>query len=118
MRVFNWTAHKALWNWVSKNPGRKKYEWPGWEENGGRMEYISSYCFACGCGCDDYDCDDYDCPHCPLDWGGWDCLQPNSLFEQWLYYKKEDGASFDEAKATELAILIRDLPLKEGVVWK
>lgn len=111
MRVFNWTAHKALWNWLSKNPGRKKHEWPGWEENGGRMEYMSSSCFACGC-------DDYDCPRCPLDWGGRDCLQPNSLFEQWFYYNKEDEESFDEAKATELAILIRDLPLKEGVVWK
>ena len=79
------------------------------------MEYVSSYCFACGCGCG---CDDYDCPHCPLDWGGRDCLQPNSLFEQWFYYNKEDEESFDEAKATELAILIRDLPLKEGVVCK
>ena len=31
LRHFNQTCHKALWNWLSRNPTKGKHEWPAWE---------------------------------------------------------------------------------------
>ena len=42
----------------------------------------------------------------------------STLFNKWLGYNDKNDESFDAVKASEAAILIRDLPLKEGVVWK
>ena len=116
MNVFNWTAHKALWNWLSKNPGKRKSDWPGWEENGGRTDFATSFCFAC-----EYS-GQRPCRCCPLDWGeGNECMNltaASTLFNKWLGYNDKNDESFDAVKASEAAILIRDLPLKEGVVWK
>ena len=36
-KVFNHTAHKELWNWLSINTDQVKANWPGWSYNGGVM---------------------------------------------------------------------------------
>ena len=84
MSVFNWTAHKALWNWLSKNPGKRKSEWPGWVDNGGKVDYAISFCFACGFS-------GSNCRRCPLDWGeGNECMNhtARNLFNKWKDYNK------------------------------
>ena len=46
-KVFFHTAHKALWNWLSKNPEMDKEYWPGWLDNGGNVKPALYDCFAC-----------------------------------------------------------------------
>jgi len=50
-------AHRKLWRWLNKNPNKHKYDWPGWESNGGRYpdQFIS--CFFCI----------YPCNKCPVE---------------------------------------------------
>ena len=60
-KYFHHTAHKALWNWLSKNPKRYKAEWPGWSRNGGKVYLGMSACLACNYSA-------YDCKGCPLVW--------------------------------------------------
>lgn len=35
-----------LWDWLAKNPDKKKSDWPEWEENGGKYNAFDN-CFAC-----------------------------------------------------------------------
>lgn len=107
--IFNHTAHKALWDWLSKNPKGLKNEWPGWKRNGGKYSDMPCDCFACGAN------DDYSralhygklyssCGYCPLyDNRHKDCL--GGLYEKWIYAKKYEEKS-------ELALIIRDLPVR------
>ena len=103
-KVFFHTAHKALWNWLSKHPEMVKEDWPGWESNGGNVTCTINQCFAC-----EYD---KDCVGCPLYW-------PNSIF---CMLPKGIGFKFYRSCNNEersiLAAQIRDLPVREGVVCK
>ena len=116
-RVFFHTAHKALWNWLSKHPVREKLEWPGWKRNGGNVKDSSSNCLACdfaGEVEDDEDVLDV-CDCCPLDFPYKRCVRGKSgetgLFRQW-------GKSNISWRRSDLAAQIRDLPVREGVVCK
>ena len=52
MIKFNHTGHKKIWDWLSKNPDKTKYDWEGWKHNGGQYEVSENFCFAC-----EYDCE-------------------------------------------------------------
>ena len=52
MKYFHHTAHKALWNWLSMRDGRTKEAWPGWVQNGGKVQGGKKifHCVACKYG--------------------------------------------------------------------
>jgi len=80
--------HKALWNWLAKNPDKEKRHWPGWKtiekvNTGEYSELLWMMCFACE------ECV-MDCRKCPCDWG----VKPNryvcenlksSSYNQWKW---------------------------------
>ena len=107
--VFNLTAHRKLWNWLSKNPDKEKVNWPEWKRNGGKYEDVGiNYCFCC-----QYVTYPKVCEECPLVWTGKDCKCETGddnpgLFEKW------DCETNLQLRA-ELAAQIRDLPVKEGI---
>lgn len=43
---FNHRAHKKLWLWLARNPGKTKSQWPGWKPD----ECVTNNCFACEAG--------------------------------------------------------------------
>ena len=109
-KVFFHTAHKALWNWLSKNPEMTKDNWPGWGFNGGKVAHVKSSCFACGYFGLKLRADD--CEVCPLLWGERHCS--NGLYRDW-----EDAMGIEQYEVvSKLAAQIRDLPVREGVVCK
>ena len=107
MNVFNHTAHKSLWDWLSMNPDKNKEDWPGWITNGGTIYRVLADCFAC-----EYD-EDGECKEvCPLEWPKmkketfYDCL--GDLFGK---YRTEDNPK----RRSILAGKIRDLKVRKGV---
>lgn len=117
--VFNLTGHRDMWDWLSKNPTKMKWHWPGWVENGGTYEHCESNCFACNyvlrkmgknvlshCG-----------EYCPLT--GWEarsdaripCVAHNGLYDRWVW-------NDDAESRAEIAAKIRDLPVREGVEYE
>lgn len=105
MLVFNHSAHKELWNWLSENPDKEKADWPGWKHNGGQY-YSRADCFCCDYARPITIPGDYYCPLCTSCNGtiGW-CL--DGLYYQW------DEA--EGAERAELARQIRDLPLRKDM---
>ena len=106
--VFNHTAHKALWNWLSKpeNAMKIKEDWPEWKFNGGNVGVVFNLCFACEYA---QELSDYNaCRHCPLIWPNNNpCREFRGLYAQWC--------EEHPIKRTKLAAQIRDLPVKQGV---
>ena len=100
-RVFNHTAHKELWTWLSENPEKGKGDWPGWDNTG----LILNLCFAC-----EYLC--AACSSCPLLWpkvkGEGRVCHSGGLYEKWVI-------SRDVESRSSLALQIANLPVKEGV---
>lgn len=102
-------AHVEMWDWISKNPGADKSDWPGWEKfsNGIEAGYqaIRSSCFACEIAEEinffhnpkTTDKDDI-CYACPLTWGdeGQSCLEEE--FIKWVRAPRADK----EKLATEI----------------
>lgn len=92
--------HKELWDWLSKNPKKGKWQWPMWRDNGGKYRHVSfGCCFACEIsqGC----CDD-----CPIIWPKGNCCtdEEDGLYDLWSLHK-----------TIKLATQIRDLPWKDEV---
>lgn len=111
-KIFNLTAHKALWNWLSMNPEKEKQDWPGWKKNGGKCEKQSSNCFACEWSIGVL-LKEPICTNCPLLWNrngfcGVDYME-------WSEAKYMDN---DYKLASKLAEKIRDLPIREGVEYE
>ena len=87
--------HRELWDWLYKNPSKRKYHWPRWKEIGD----IRHDCFGC-----EYDRQfNEDCELCPIVWPGGHCETDNSPYDHW---------SLADTNATrkKYAGLIRDLP--------
>lgn len=103
-KVFNHTAHKALWQWLSEKPGKEKWEWPGWIDVKDVDMSDYGYCFACQAADDSLE---NPCPleHEYVDCSTGECL--NGLYIQWRCAKGRERAT--------LARQIRDLPVREGV---
>lgn len=109
-KIFEHTLHKELWNWLAENPQQRKDDWPRWEKNGGDIEYISSYCFAC----EYVDSLKQNCEACPLVWpdGCKCCTDDGALYDQW------DSAECNFKLRSELALQIANLPVREGVLTR
>lgn len=128
---FNHTAHRELWDWLSKNPDKSKHNWPGWKVNGGQHNTTEPvyYCFACeyafqimeieeGTDRNDYD---LDCSLCPLkEWSELACSEDfnvgdnnpcmSSHYNEWTYSEGKERKEFAEK--------IRDLEVAEGVEYE
>lgn len=112
--VFNHTAHKALWDWLAKNPDKEKREWPGWKKNGGQFANSEFDCYAC-----DYtEKNRTGCTKCPLT--GWGGDGDSCMGEQGgnLYGQRISCSTTDLKRRSELAEKIRDLPVRPGVRCK
>jgi hypothetical protein len=108
--VFHRTLHCSLWQWLADNPSKSKEDWVGWKSNGGNIEEVRLLCFACEyslkakellrtrqSGC-----------ICPLVWIDGYCFG-YGLFALWRH-------STGPTERTELALEIKDLPVKDGMV--
>ena len=104
--VFDHEAHFALWDWLVNNPGKDKDDWPGWK-NYAEADIPRNHCFACGaCKCV--------CKNCPMEWADEsNCIDEtsNNVFYLW-HHEHEPG------ERVRLAKVIRDMPLRTGVVIK
>lgn len=86
--------HKALWNWLAKNPDKEKHDWPGWKTILGLNAYplpswaIRNECFACGEASAEM-LGSLGCEKCPCDWeikrltGFAPCEKKGSLYQRW-----------------------------------
>ena len=104
-RVFNHTLHKELWNWLSENPTKTKFDWPKWKKL--RKKPIpTNYCFACeAASCKS-------CENCPLDWGDrCSCISLNSPYNKYMAAQKYRDYTLASAYAKQVA----ELPLREGI---
>ena len=120
--TFNHNAHRDLWNWLSHNPFKRKRDWPGWEENGGKYIDAGNECFACN-ACSD-------CSGCPLAWPNGHCYERvvegitlNGLFNHWYELNEISRSQYNQGffdlawesipELIQLARRIRDLPLAQ-----
>jgi hypothetical protein len=108
-KVFNLSLHKELWYWLAAHPMTIKEVWPQWLSNGGTVRDCDSLCFACAYNDKRFDIetDECDCSPCPIQWSGKDCT--DSEFVQW------DMCRNVEERAG-LALIIAELPVKDGVI--
>jgi hypothetical protein len=102
--------HRELWDWLTKNPHRRKVDWPRWVDYGG-PGVTKNECFLCEyslpLAVDNENNAIFMCDYCPLVWPGGSCEHKEGnkgLFEQWAY---ED---MDLKKRAKIAAQIRDLP--------
>ena len=121
--TFNHAAHKRLWDWLSRNPLKRKGDWPEWQKNGGTCLDSENECFACeACG---------DCFRCPLVWPNGHCYEIvvdgityNGLFKRWHVLNEISSNRFNRLgffdlawesipEIIQLARRIRDLPLTQ-----
>jgi len=132
--------HQKLWNWLSQNPTKEKFEWPEWEEE----QYSGSDCFYKDveinndCFCCEYSCDhhDGDCYTCLVEWpnesitsmpcsyekyGIDECGRPIvvlNLFKLWEWIGEENLGEptiymdYERILRMELAYEIANLPLR------
>ena len=88
-----------LWLWLAVTGNDRKFNWPGWEENGGYLEPCVSYCPVCEFS----NIDSIDsCKDCAVNWPGGHCNVTFSPFYQWCGSEMEEKRS---KWALEIAIL-------------
>lgn len=123
-KTFDYTNHRALWNWLAESGALYKESWPEWEENGGKTTACFCRCFAC-----DYSNDS--CEECPLDipvelvTDEHSCL--GGLYRAWFdtctkiesleALGKDNGEHYEDLKKQlmQTAKQIAELPVKDGV---
>lgn len=93
--------HRKMWRWLAEHPDKGKWEYLKlYNSKGAEIES----CFACTYAERlAHDADDDWCRHCPLDWGGRDCRNFDSLFMDWLN-------SIEPEERAILAMRIAKLP--------
>jgi hypothetical protein len=113
--TFRHDLHVELWDWLSKNPGQGKYQWPRWVANGGDIDAGKNYCVACLFNVEHKAPTDHpdECTCCPLCIDGRDTLNNcmNGLFFKWFFAK-------DHKEKKKAAEQIRDIPLRNDWDWK
>ncbi len=108
--------HYELWDWLSKNPDRRKSDWFALDKNRG-IRAINE-CFACKFALEVNECKGKMCIYCPLGTRGVYCL--NGLYDE--YHRAQIGYIGELINETarerviELAKQIRDLPWSEEYV--
>ena len=109
MIYFDHTNHIRLWDWLSKNPDKNKFNWPQWKYNIGNIDHVENSCFSCEyTNYIDPD-DEHSCNGCPLVWPSGVCYS-GGLYTKWILAKDD----LDER--IKIAKEIRDLPVKDGIV--
>ena len=106
--VFDHSAHKELWEWLSRHPDKNKTDWPGWDYNEGFYSCLEE-CFAC-----EYANSfgkNFMCSRCPLIWPGELLCKDYGLFYRYMNTR-------NKSEKTELAKQIANLPVKKGVHCK
>ena len=105
-KVFYHSLHVRLWTWLAENPGKEKFDWPGWKFNGGDTKEVNNHCFAC----EYVSYSEQGCDICPLDFNdNGRCL--GGLYGNWNLARKPE-------ELTALALQIANLPVKPGVITK
>lgn len=104
--IFRYDLHKKLWKWLSENPMKDKYDWPGWEHNGGMVSYVSCHCFACEAA--------RNCGDCPLDWGTTPTCVTDLFVQDWEGLYSLWGEATNPTRRSALALQIAELPLKKN----
>lgn len=111
--IFHYDEHVARWDWLSKNPGKHKRDWPG------RFEAVSvrgGGCAGCEYGvrlCERKNMVISACIFCPFKVDVEEtCL--NGLYSSW-----ELATALERLdEASKLAEKIRDFPLRDDVIWE
>ena len=82
----------ALWSWLAENPFREKVDWPGWEENGGKLQ-AKSYCFACEFSLQQEQEHRHCNANCILPCFAFlcGCVATNSPYIRWVYTKNPES---------------------------
>ena len=97
-KVFDYTRHKQLWNWLAEHPDKDKDNWPGWNLNDAYDCEIYNYYFGCFACKYSGNCFEHEgCRDCPLDWdNGATCVEQDlgfadedSYYNIW-YHNPED----------------------------
>lgn len=101
--------HIALWDWLSKNPSKDKFQYPGFKSNGGKLKDPNNGCWACEwlVRQDLTDCMDEDGNSiCSIDWAPSKkgCMNSKSAYYKWGHAKHHKVRS-------RWAKVVRDLPL-------
>jgi len=89
--------HREMWTWLSENPAKHKWNWPGWFFNGGNINLVAEYCFCCEIS--------LDCDCCLVEWPEGECEleEGGGLFDEW------NQSSLDTERS-QLALQIANLP--------
>lgn len=122
---FELSKHIEMWNWLAKNPDKRKSDWPGWKsENNFILK--RNYCFACASV---YSGFDTLCQICPIKWPlelisdrglTAHCDKPGSPYHEWvsLHRKMMESRRLESgepeklyAELCKLAKQIADLPI-------
>ena len=118
--MFNYTAHRELWDWLANNPSKGKLEWPGWRENGGK-HHSSNGCFACEyCSRITNKQRRNKYCECPLVWplataNSLDCFTEGSPYAQW--HRGYNWETLSKERMAFFARQVRDLPIFPGVLF-
>lgn len=102
--------HQELWNWLADNPDKQKHNWPRWERNGGDVERVWGFCFACEIGTKHGK--DKACTNCPISWPGLSCKYKRVDDDTPGLYAEWRGTEPCDIKRSELARQIANLPWK------
>ncbi len=93
--------HRKLWDWLAKNPGKEKHDWPEWDNYSPYEPLYNSYCFACMVS--------EDCATCLFEWPGMDCFDAEVRHDNEGLFAHWDDASVETLRRIALAEQIRDL---------
>ena len=95
--------HRALWTWIGNNPGKDKFDWPGWKTLEKLGIDIDCQCFACQDTTNRFPGLKNVCPVCILGKRPGYCCE--GLYELFEYFQTEKLYH----EAAEIAKLIVDL---------
>lgn len=116
---FDFGAHWRMWDWLSKHPGKRKADWPGWENY---SDDVVDLCFACDSAVLANTSRGM-CTTCPLEWPHrtrhWTPICPFYAWHEVTMRLAEATWSAGVRdtllqQCVALAEQIRDMPLRKG----
>lgn len=120
--VFNYNMHKAMWMWLSKNPEKKKCDWPYFKHiNDAEYRKMEKHFFCYACRAANVTSDtpmDVCASICPIDWetDNGHCTSKGSIYNKYsiLIYNRQ----YEEA--SEIAEMIANAPIRniKGLIVK
>jgi len=108
--------HRELWDWLSKNPGKEKYDWPGWKI----YNMVMHQCFCCEYAKTLVEDSGDRCVYCPVVWPKETVDEHGNYEEVFCYGNDYSGLAYlweDKTTPKEMLVTlaeqIRDLPIRE-----